>query len=59
MTPPVKMKAGLIMIAKLVRKYLYGMGVYSAKQNPGGSKTPGQLQQPIPMKQLQLNVETN
>ena len=35
LTPPVKMKAGLIMITKLVRKYLYGMMVYSAKQNQG------------------------
>jgi hypothetical protein len=33
-------KAGLTMITKLVRKYLYGMTVYSAKQNPAISKTP-------------------
>jgi hypothetical protein len=33
--PPMKMKAGLIMITRLVKKYLYGMKVYSAKQNPG------------------------
>ncbi len=39
--PPMKTKAGLIMIIKLVRKYLYGMMVSSAKQNPGISKTPG------------------
>jgi hypothetical protein len=29
-----KMKAGLIVITRLVKKYLYRMTVYSAKQNP-------------------------
>ena len=32
---PEKTKAGLIMITRLVKKYLYGMMVCSAKQNPG------------------------
>jgi hypothetical protein len=35
LTPPEKTKAGLIMIARLVKKYLYGTMVYSTKQNPG------------------------
>jgi hypothetical protein len=52
------MKAGLIMITKLVRKYLYGTKVYSAKQSPDGRKTPGKLQQSIQMEQSQFNVET-
>ncbi len=36
------MKAGLIVITKLVGKYLYRMMVYSTKQNPVILKTPGQ-----------------
>ncbi len=51
LTPPMKMKAGLIMITKLVRKYFYGKLVYSAMQNPGISKTPGHLRQSIRMEQ--------
>jgi hypothetical protein len=47
------------MIPKLVRKYLYGMMVSSAKHNPGISKTPGQLHQSIQMEQSQFNAETN
>ncbi len=37
LTPPAKMRAGLIMITKLARKYLYlyWMIVFSAKHNPG------------------------
>jgi hypothetical protein len=35
-----KTKAGLIMITKLARKYLYGTKVYSAKQSPDGRKDP-------------------
>jgi hypothetical protein len=31
LTPPMKTEAGLIMITKLVGKYLYGTTVYSAK----------------------------
>jgi hypothetical protein len=58
LTLPVKMKAGLIMITKLVRKYLYKTKVYSAKQSPDGRKTPGQLNQSIKMEQSQFNVET-
>jgi hypothetical protein len=42
-----KTKAGLSMITKLARKYLYGTKVYSAKQSPDGRKTPGQSQQSI------------
>jgi hypothetical protein len=34
LTLPVKTKAGLIMITTLVRKYLYGTTVYSAKHSP-------------------------
>ncbi len=33
--------------------------VYSKKQNPGGSKTSGQLQQSIQMEQSPFNTETN
>ncbi len=58
LTPPIKTKAGLIMATKLVRKYLYGTKVYSAKQSPDGRKTPGQLQQSIQMEQSQFNAET-
>jgi hypothetical protein len=53
-----KIKAGLIMIKKLVRKYLYGTKVYSAKQSPDGRKTPGQSQQSIRMEQSWSNAET-
>ncbi len=53
-----KTKAGLIMITKLVRKYLYGTKVYSAKQSPDGRKTHVQLQQSIQMEQSQFNAET-
>jgi hypothetical protein len=42
----------------VVRK-LYGMMVYSAKQNPDGRKTPGQVQQSIQMEESQFNIETN
>ncbi len=59
LTPPVKTKAGLIMITKLIRKYLYGMKVYSTKQSPDGRKTPGQLQQSTQMEQSQFYTETN
>jgi hypothetical protein len=38
LTPPMKTKAGLIMITKLARKYLYGTKVYSAKHSPYGRK---------------------
>jgi hypothetical protein len=55
---PVKTKAGLIMITKLARKYMYGTKVYYAKQSPDGRKTPGQLQQSIQMEQSRFNVET-
>jgi hypothetical protein len=34
-TPTVKTKVELIMITKMVRKYLYGTMVSSAKQSPG------------------------
>jgi hypothetical protein len=53
-----KTKAGLIMITKLARKYLYRTKVYSAKQSPDGRQTPGQLQQSIKIKQSQFNAET-
>jgi hypothetical protein len=36
----VKAKAGLIMITKLARKYLYGTMIYSAKHSPYGKKDP-------------------
>jgi hypothetical protein len=52
-----KTKAGLIMITRLARKYLYGTKVYSAKQNPDGRKTPGQLQQSIRNEHSQFNAE--
>ncbi len=51
-------KAGLIMITKLVRKYLYRTKVYSTKQSLDGRKTPGLSQQSIQMEQSQFNVET-
>jgi hypothetical protein len=35
-----KTKAGLIMITKLARKYLYGTKVYSAKHSPYGKNDP-------------------
>jgi hypothetical protein len=54
-----KIKAGLIMITKLVGKYLYGMMVYSAKQNPVILKTPGQSRQSIQMEQSWFNAKTN
>ncbi len=47
------------MIPRLVKKYLYGMMVYSAKQNPGIWTTPGQLRQSIQMKQSGFNAKTN
>jgi hypothetical protein len=59
LTLPVKMKAGLIMITKLARKYLYGMKIYSAKHSPYGKKTHGQLRQSIQMEQSQFNAEIN
>jgi hypothetical protein len=34
LTLPMKTKAGLIMITKLARKYLYGTKVFSAKHSP-------------------------
>jgi hypothetical protein len=40
-TLPVKMKAGLIMITRFARKYLYGTKVYSAKHSPYGRTTHG------------------
>ncbi len=58
LTPPMKAKAGLIMITKLARKYLYQTKVYSTKQSPDGRKTPGQLQQSIHTEQTQFNAET-
>ncbi len=51
------MKAELIMITKLARKYLYGMKVYSAKHSPRGKKTHGQLRQSIQMEISQFNME--
>jgi hypothetical protein len=47
LTLHMKMKAGLIMITRLVKKYFYRMMVYYAKQNPGISTTPGQSRQSI------------
>jgi hypothetical protein len=35
LTLPVKIRAGLIMITKLVKKHLHGTIVFSPKQNPG------------------------
>ena len=58
LTMPARSKAGLIMITKCARKYLYGMKVSSTKQSPDGTKTPGQSQQSIQMEQSQFNVET-
>ncbi len=46
------------MVTKLVEKYLYRTKVYSAKQNPDDTKTPGQLQQSIRMEQSRFNAET-
>jgi hypothetical protein len=54
-----KMKAELIMITKLARKYFYQAKVYSAKHNPCGKKTHGQLRQSIQMEQSQFNAEIN
>jgi hypothetical protein len=42
----------------LVRKYFYGTMISSAKQNPGISKTLGQLHQSIQIEQSQFNAET-
>ncbi len=55
---PVKTKAELIMIIKLVRKYCYGKKVFSAMLSLGGIRNLGSLQQSIQMEQSQFNVET-
>jgi hypothetical protein len=54
---PVKTKADLVMIRKLVRKYCYIRKVYSAMLSPGGIKSLGSLQQSIQMEQSRFNVE--
>ncbi len=59
LTPPEKTKAGLIMITKLAREYLYGTMVSSAKQSPGIRKSHGQLRQFIRMEQSWFNAETS
>ncbi len=56
-TLTVKTEAELIMITKLVRKYLYGTKVYSAKHSPRGKKTHGQLRQSIQMEISWFNME--
>jgi hypothetical protein len=45
------MKAGLIMIIRLVRKYCYGKKVFSAMLSPDGIRTLGSLHQSIQMEQ--------
>ncbi len=59
LTLPMKMKAGLIMIIKLVRKYSQQTTVSFSKQSPGIRKSHGQLHQSIQMEQSQFNAETN
>ncbi len=55
---PVKTKAELIMIIKLVRKYCYEKKVSSAMLSLGGIRYVGSLQQSIQMEQSQFNTET-
>ncbi len=49
----------LIMITKLVKKYLYRMMVSSAKQSPGIRKSHGRLHQSIQIEQSWFNAEAN
>jgi hypothetical protein len=55
---PVKTKAELTLIIKLVRKYCYGKKISSAMLSLGGIRNLGSLQQSIRMEQSQLNAET-
>jgi hypothetical protein len=59
LTPPVKAKAGLIMIIKVVKKYCYGTKVSSTKQSPGIRESLGRLPQSMPMEQSWFIMETN
>jgi hypothetical protein len=55
---PVKTKAGLIMIIRLVRKYCYGKKVSSANLSPDGIRNLSSLHQSIHMEQSWFNAET-
>jgi hypothetical protein len=55
---PVKTKAELIMIIKLVRKYCYGKKVSSATLSLGGIRNLGSLHQFIRMEQSRFNAYT-
>jgi hypothetical protein len=52
-----KMKAELIMIIKLVKKYCKGKKVSSAMLSPDGIRNLGSLHHSIRMEQSQFNVE--
>jgi hypothetical protein len=47
------------MITRLVIKYLYGMMVSSAVQNPGIKKSPGQLRQSMQEEHSGFNAKIN
>ncbi len=54
---PMKTKAELTLIMKLVRKYCYGKKVSSAMLDPGGIRSLGSIRQSIQMEQSWLNAE--